>query len=807
MKRAVLALILAVVCTVPIFGQSTKIQTSGTLPAHCTVGAVYLKTGTSAGLYVCLSTDTWTGPLSTGSGTVTTTGSPANGNLAKFSGASSITNGDLTGDVTTSGALATTIANDAVSYAKMQNVSAASKLLGRGDSGSGDPQEITLGSGCSITGTTLSCSGGGGGGSGSGALVLLEQHTASSSASLNFTTRNATGQSGATIQSDYDEYLIEFVNVLVSTNSSGIKLLVSTNGGSSYATTGYSSNKTFTWTAFGNGSNITTSVPIFDVSSNTASLGGYSGWMRMFDPLNSSIATQFLGEGLYEDTNVNTPTRVFQQARYSTAAAVNAFQIAPNTGTIASGTVRVYGIAKTASAGGSTGGGSLVLLDSQTASSSASIEFTAFSDAYSAYAFTFENVVAATDGANLNVTLSDGAYFSANYQYVQIYRGTTTGLGTNVSSSASTFLLWGGVDNALPIHGTGYLLDARKSSGDVGFDVLESGFDSGAQFFKQEFAGAHALTSPITSMKFAMSSGTIASGEFRLYGIAKTATATAPVGFPGLCGFRLTTETGVPVSTSDRTSQGTIYFTPTTNNHCSTYDSSAWADHSFNETSLVLSSLTSGKNYDVFLYSNAGTMTLELSAAWTNDTTRADAIAQQDGTWVKSSDHSRLYVGTIRTTGTTTTEDSKAKRFVWNRYNQRLRQLFVTDATTSWAYTTSSYRQANGSSSNQVEVVTGLAESLVSLRVDEAAYGSVSNQHPRVGVGVNSTTTNSAQVVVANGTDSTTKFTLSAAYADYARLGYSAFAWLEYGTSSITAFYGGAGTDGVNAGMLGTMFN
>lgn len=54
------------------------------------------------------------------------------------------------------------VKNDAVSYAKMQNVSAASKLLGRGDSGSGDPQEISLGSGLSMSGTTLSASGGGG---------------------------------------------------------------------------------------------------------------------------------------------------------------------------------------------------------------------------------------------------------------------------------------------------------------------------------------------------------------------------------------------------------------------------------------------------------------------------------------------------------------------------------------------------------------------------------------------------------------------------------------------------------------------
>jgi hypothetical protein len=43
-------------------------------------------------------------------GTVTTTGSPASGNLTKFSGASAITNGDLSGDVTTSGTLVTTLA-------------------------------------------------------------------------------------------------------------------------------------------------------------------------------------------------------------------------------------------------------------------------------------------------------------------------------------------------------------------------------------------------------------------------------------------------------------------------------------------------------------------------------------------------------------------------------------------------------------------------------------------------------------------------------------------------------------------------
>src|ERR1043166_9346444 len=51
----------------------------------------------------------------------------------------------LTGDVTGSGTgtFATMIANDAVTYAKMQNVSATDKLLGRATAGSGDVEEIT----------------------------------------------------------------------------------------------------------------------------------------------------------------------------------------------------------------------------------------------------------------------------------------------------------------------------------------------------------------------------------------------------------------------------------------------------------------------------------------------------------------------------------------------------------------------------------------------------------------------------------------------------------------------------------------
>jgi hypothetical protein len=96
------------------------------------------------------------------SSTVVPSTLPASGQiLVGNAGGTAFAAKTISGDATVSSTGALTVAADSVTYAKMQNVSAASRLLGRGQgAGAGDPQEIQLGTGLSMTGAVLNVSSG-----------------------------------------------------------------------------------------------------------------------------------------------------------------------------------------------------------------------------------------------------------------------------------------------------------------------------------------------------------------------------------------------------------------------------------------------------------------------------------------------------------------------------------------------------------------------------------------------------------------------------------------------------------------------
>ncbi len=117
-------------------------QLTGTNPI--TIGTTALSFAASAtfgGVTVSIATDRLLGRDTAG------TGAPEAltvGGGIEFTGSGGIQTSAFTGDVTKSAAgTALTIANDAVTYAKMQNVSATDKVLGRSTAGAGDVEEIT----------------------------------------------------------------------------------------------------------------------------------------------------------------------------------------------------------------------------------------------------------------------------------------------------------------------------------------------------------------------------------------------------------------------------------------------------------------------------------------------------------------------------------------------------------------------------------------------------------------------------------------------------------------------------------------
>jgi hypothetical protein len=288
-------------------------------------------------------------------------------------------------------------------------------------------------------------------------------------------------------------------------------------------------------------------------------------------------------------------------------------------------------------------------------------------------------------------------------------------------------------------------------------------------------------------------------GDISAQDVRDLAASTFPVVLP-LPQGRLTTESGVAVSTSDRTSQSTLFYTPYTGNGIWLYDGTIWQPYAFTERSLTLSGLTSGTNYDVFLFDNAGALTLELTA-WTNNTTRATALATQDGILVRSGALTRRYLGTIRATGTTTTEDSRARRFVWNFYSRIERQLRIIETTDSWTYASTAWRQARASTANQVEFVIGESQFVNCALVGNTFNSTLTARW--IAIGLDSTTAPSADCLngVSYGTNSDIPCT--AIYRGLPSPGYHFLAWLEKSDGATNTFSGDAASDGRNTGLMG----
>lgn len=278
---------------------------------------------------------------------------------------------------------------------------------------------------------------------------------------------------------------------------------------------------------------------------------------------------------------------------------------------------------------------------------------------------------------------------------------------------------------------------------------------------------------------------------------------------------RLTLTSATPVTTSDVTGATTVYFTPYKGNQVQIYDGSSWITYSFTELSQATTDATkspaavaNNSNYDVFVWMDGSTMRATRGPAWTSDTARGTGAGTTEleilnGRYVNKvaitngpAARAGLYVGTIRSDGSAQINDSAAKRHVWNNYNRVLRSCRVGESTDSWTYSTATFRQANGSSANQLDVLFGLSEDPINCIVLAAAINNNANFRAiMVGIGVDSTSTNSGSSHGVNtGTSGSFQTYVESQYIGYPGLGRHYLAWLERGDGNDTqTWYGDAG--------------
>ncbi len=298
-----------------------------------------------------------------------------------------------------------------------------------------------------------------------------------------------------------------------------------------------------------------------------------------------------------------------------------------------------------------------------------------------------------------------------------------------------------------------------------------------------------------------VASGTDA-GTGEIHKAEWNAAHTGTAGPASICEGRLTLTTAVPVTTADVTAATTLYFTPYQGNQIGTYSGSAWSVNAFTEKSITLASLTAGLPYDVFIVDS--TLALEL-LAWTNATTRATALVLQDGIYCKTGALTRRYLGTICIAATGQCEDSLARRLVFNYYNRVNRPMQVFDPTDTWSYATATWRAANGTTTNhRLDYVCGVSEQPVKCEVVVALDFATSGSGA-VGIGIDSTSANSARLF----TDYNMASTVAvrpfnrAEYSGFPGVGYHSLTWLEYTRTGTATYTGDDGVANQQSGMIG----
>jgi hypothetical protein len=179
-----------------------------------------------------------------------------------------------------------------------------------------------------------------------GTLMLLSTQTASSSATISFTTG---------LDSTYDEYIIKYINVRPATNTTGFLFNFSTDSGSNYNVT----KTTTSFIAYNNETN-TASALTYETGSDLAQSTSFQfltqdngsdadenlcGTLQIFNPSSTTYVKHFIAtSNTYHEANLSA--NWFVAGYCNTTSAVNAVRFQCGSGNIADGIFKLYGVKK-----------------------------------------------------------------------------------------------------------------------------------------------------------------------------------------------------------------------------------------------------------------------------------------------------------------------------------------------------------------------------------------------------------------------------------------------------------------------------
>lgn len=284
---------------------------------------------------------------------------------------------------------------------------------------------------------------------------------------------------------------------------------------------------------------------------------------------------------------------------------------------------------------------------------------------------------------------------------------------------------------------------------------------------------------------------------------------------------RITLTSGLPVLTGDVSAATSAYYTPYVGNTIAIYNGTAWTSYQFSELTLSIpSSRLANTIYDSCIFDDSGTLRFVMGPAWSVSTagsgnrgtgagtaqlTRVNGIlvnavqisAVNGGSTYTVPAEECTYVGSFFMDGTNgqvsflSSYGQSRKIGFWNAYNRIPITLQMGDATASWSYSTGTWRESRGQTTNFIAVFSGLAEEQYKLTFDQLAASGGASGTQAVSFGINSTTTPTGLqgTSIVLGSQS---IIMHATAILQPSLGINNVNALEYGNTAGSTFYGGS---------------